>query len=218
MRIKKLLLILLFSTFLPASLVAASSSRDDSAATEEPRSDLDRLAKKEADRRQKLAEKGPVITNLDLDELLGEMKSRKSQVIPVDIDPDAEASDNGENPDTPSRNEDEAKAELLEDMRYDLEDSRRRVETLSNSYMVLELRLNNIRNMLFQESDPLRLQMLQKEADQVTENLMEVRAQEAEARRELESLKREALKAGLLPGEINSIVGNLPATSSSGTI
>ncbi len=181
-------------------------------------SELAALAEKEVTRRQALQEKGPVITDIELSSLLGAMKSQEAPAAVPEIMPDKPegSADSGKN-ELDTLVQDEAEA-LLDEIRNDLRTARQSVETASNSYMVMELRINNLRNRLYQEADPARQQMLQKELDQAVTDISEVRAAEAEARRHLDLLRVEARQAGLLPGEIDDIVGTVPVTRSSATI
>ena len=146
------------------------------------------------------------------------MKSRPapakvSEVAPGEDEGSAAAGEN--EPETSAQDEKEA---YLDEVRDALMTARQNVETASNSYMVLELRINNIRNRLYQEADPSRQQMLQKELNQSVTDISSVREVEAESRRQLDLLKIEARRAGLLPGEIDDIVGTIPVTRSSATI
>ncbi len=181
-------------------------------------SELAAMAKKEALRREALPEKGAVITNIELLQLLGDMRSSQapaaSSVVALDNPEGTDASGDGELPDS-AKDEKEA---LLDEMRDALRKARQSVETASNSYMVLELRINYLRNHLYQEADPQRQQMLQQELNQATIEIGEVRKSEEEARAQLDQVRKEAQLAGLLPGEIRDIVGTVPVTRSSATI
>lgn len=213
MKIKIAVLVFVFS----AGMAFGQSSSGDEAEKKGSESELASLAKKEAERRQALPEQGVVITNVELSELIGYMRSSKapaSNITPVDPD----GNDNGEADGTPPNTAAEEKDALLEELRDELRDARQNVESASNSYMVLELRINYLRNRLYQEADPQQQQMLQRELNLATTDISEVRAEEAEARQELDQIKKEAQSAGMLPGEIRSIVGTIPVTRSSATI
>lgn len=178
-------------------------------------SELASLAKKEAARREALDVKGPVITNIDLTRLLGNMKSQQEPSVISEIKPDEEgAPEEG----IQAADDTEAREEMLDQLRDDLRSARQQVETLSNGYMVLELRINYLRNRLYQEADPFRLQALEKELSQSTADISTLRSEEAAARSDLERLMNEARAAGMLPGEINDIVGKIPVTQSTSTI
>jgi len=180
-------------------------------------SDLASLARKEAARRESLAVKGPVITNIELTRMVGAMRSSAEASI-KEVEPGEE----GDSPSAglggvPETGLDEKEARL-DEFRNTLAEARQEVETLSNSYMVLELRINSLRNRLYQEADPQRQQMLQKELDAATTDIGRIRTEESEARSNLNRLMSEARRAGMLPGEVNEIVGKIPETKSSGTI
>jgi len=180
-------------------------------------SDLASLARKEAARRESLAVKGPVITNIELTRMVGAMRSSAEASI-KEVEPGEE----GDSPSAglggvPETGLDEKEARL-DEFTNTLAEARQEVETLSNSYMVLELRINSLRNRLYQEADPQRQQMLQKELDAATTDIGRIRTEESEARSNLNRLMSEARRAGMLPGEVNEIVGKIPETKSSGTI
>ena len=191
---------------------AAVNSKDSA------ESELAALAKKEALRRQALPEQGLVITNIELLQLLGDMRSSKAPAAVSAVTPDTpEVTGTAGNDELPDSANDEKEA-LLDEMRDALREARQSVETASNSFMVLELRINNLRNHLYQEADPQRQQMLQQELNQATIEISEVRESESEARRQLDQVRKEAQLAGLLPGEIRDIVGTVPVTRSTATI
>ena len=215
MKIKIAALVFVFS----AGMASGHYSPGDDASREGQESELATLARKEAERREALAEKGVVITNAELFTLVGDMRSSHdktsvSAILPED-DEGAEAPGSGVEPPASAADEKEA---MLDQLREDLRTARQSVETFSNAYMVLELRINSLRNRLYQEADPQRQQMLQQGLDEATSDIAEIRAAEADARRELDQLRSEAQKAGMLPGEIRDIVGTVPVTMTSSTI
>jgi len=176
------------------------------------------LAKKEKARREMLPQKGPVITNIELTRIIGPMAGANAKSIISEVGPDdAAAVENAEN-ESQQTSEQDPRELLMEDLRQELRKARQDVETASNSYMVLELRINYLRNRLYQEADPHRQQMLQKEMAQASADISAARDEEAEARARLAMLMTEARRAGMLPGEISSVVGDIPVTRSSGTI
>ena len=189
---------------------AGSGSKGDSV--------LAALAKQEAARREMLPKKGPVITNIELTRIIGPMAGANAKSIISEVDPDdVRAVENSEN-ESQQTSEQDARELLMEDLRQELMEARQQVETASNSYMVLELRINYLRNRLYQEADPHRQQMLQKEMAQASAEISNARDEEAEARARLAMLLTEARRAGMLPGEISKVVGEVPVTRSSGTI
>lgn len=202
-----------------AGMALGHNSPGDDSSKEGQESELAALARKEAERRESLAEKGVVITNLELSRLVGDMRSGQGAATVSAVSPDdaegGDASESGEEPPASAVDEKEA---LLEQLREDLRTARQSVETASNSYMVLELRINSLRNRLYQEADPQRQQMLQQALNEAATEIAEVRAAEAAARQELDQLRSEAQKAGMLPGEIRDIVGTVPVTRTSSTI
>jgi hypothetical protein len=215
MKIKIAVLVFVFS----AGMAFGYSPPLDDPSEEGQESDLAALARKEAERRESLSEKGVVITNVELSSLVGDMRSGQAEATVSPVTPDdgeeSNASGSGAEPPAPVTDEKEA---MLEQLREDLRAARQSVETASNSYMVLELRINSLRNRLYQEADPQRQQMLQQALDEATTDIAEVRSAEADARQALDQLRTEAQKAGMLPGEIRDIIGTVPVTRTSSTI
>ena len=211
MNIRISFLILVFSLGLAIGSVPVAEESPEQGS----QSELASLAKKEAARREALEVKGPVITNLDLTKLLGNMKSRQEPAVISEIKPVEDGASEAGIQDTEDA---DAREEMLDQLKDDLRAARQQVETLSNGYMVLELRINYLRNRLYQEADPFRLQALEKELNQSTTDINMLRSEEAAARSDLERLMNEARAAGMLPGEINDIVGKIPVTQSTSTI
>jgi len=210
-------LFLLVVTFLSVPAWSQGHTGEAGAEASEAPS-LAELAEQEAERRNRLAEKGPVITNIDLARIVGEMRASDASATIAEVEPDRgpdESPAGGENPEPSEPDEQEL---LMDEIRQDLLEARQEVVTASNSYMVLELRINNLRNQLYQEADPQRQQLLQKELAISTDEIREARSVEADARRQLDEMMSEALRAGMLPGEIREVVGEIPVTRSSATI
>lgn len=194
-----------------------SSRGQDLDPPKDQESDLALLARKEAERRDKLDRKGPLITNIELVRIVGRMKSGDSSPSISELD-ENEAREENSSEEASEVSESEEEEDRFAEFRSALREARQKVETESNSYMVLELRINHLRNLLFQEADPRRLELLERELARATEEIAAVRKAEEEARHQLDILIEEARRAGMLPGEIRETIGEIPVTRSTATI
>lgn len=213
----KSVLISMVLALLPVPVWGQENTGGTGEAASEPPS-LAELAEREEERRSGLTEAGPVITNIDLARIVGDMRASDAPATVSEVDPEQPSEDSDVTGDDPGPAEPDEDELLMDEIREALLAARQEVVTASNSYMVLELRINNLRNQLYQEADPQRQQMLQRELAIATDEIREARATEAEARRNLDQMMSEALKAGMLPGELREIVGQVPVTRSSATI
>jgi hypothetical protein len=87
-------------------------------------------------------------------------------------------------------------------------------KTAVNSRMVLELRINNLQNAYYRETDGARRTFWETELAKAAEELELARESEQTARNALRDLETEAKNAGLLPGQIRKMVGELPEAKS----
>lgn len=102
----------------------------------------------------------------------------------------------------------------LDFWRQAFQEARSRLETAVNRVMVLELRMNNAQNAYLQESDGSTREYLQSQLAETYEELVQAREDEKTARTQVEELQRQALKAGLTPGQVRKFTGDLPESSS----
>jgi len=88
------------------------------------------------------------------------------------------------------------------------------VKNAVNSRMVLELRINNLMNAYYRETDGVRRGFWESEMNKAAAELDEIRKTEQVARDALRELESKAKLEGLLPGQIRKLVGDLPEAKS----
>lgn len=150
-----------------------------------------------------------VITNSDLKHLTANV-STGGRTEPVNASPDHPANAPGEEsgPSDPTLS-----AEELQELKADFDDARAELKMAVNEGLVLQLRMNQVRNAYLNRSDGAmqqRLQALMAETDQRIEGNRQ--AQEA-AREAVKKLQEKARKAGLTSREIEELTGKLPEAS-----
>ena len=88
------------------------------------------------------------------------------------------------------------------------------LETAVNKRMVLELRMNNLRNTYLNTSDGATREKIQQDLAQTYQELGQAREDEKAAREAIRELERQATRVGLKPGQIRDMVGELPEAKS----
>ena len=88
------------------------------------------------------------------------------------------------------------------------------LETAVNKRMVLELRMNNLRNTYLNTSDGTTREKIQQDLAQTYQELGQAREDEKAARDAIRELERQATRVGLKPGQIRDMVGELPEAKS----
>ncbi len=193
------IIVILFLS-LPSFLLAQES---------EPKKEpsLVELAQKEREKRQAATEPVRLITNADLRDMRGARvvttkSSRSSRGRRQAVTESPEGSEGTETDELdPSTLEywEPAFREAVENLKY-----------AANASLVMELRINNVRNAYFVEEDGVRRQAIHAEIAKSVEQLIQSREEEKEAREAVAELRRDAAKAGLAPGEIRELTGKLP--------
>ncbi len=159
------------------------------------------LAKKEKERREQLKDKERVITNKDA------AKFKSSGVMTPSAQPEAAAPKPAPDKATAVK---PAKADSDEPTdfqgrpesfwRQTLADARAKVRDLGNEANVLILRLNDLQNRFYRESDGFRQQEIQREMNKTIYEQDQNKEKLATAKSQLEDLLGEARKSGALPG------------------
>ncbi len=171
------------------------------------------LAKRERDRRTHSDESVPVLRNEDLSRL----KSARvvtSQAPRGKPGPGQEASEEVAEPAT--LGEEAAAAEVL-DLDYwraAFDEAKLGLQNAINRRMVLELRMNNLRNAYLQTADGSTRERIESELNQTYLEIGQAREDEKAALQVVQELDRQASKAGLTPGQIRDLVGELPESKS----
>ncbi|PYV15412.1 MAG: hypothetical protein DMG07_09825 [Acidobacteria bacterium] len=163
------------------------------------------LAKKEKERREKLNSETKVITSLDADKYKsGAVTTGTPAPSPAGEKPAAEktgaakapAEGAKSNPDEPT--DFQGRPESF--WRQALGDTRARVKELENEANVLVLRLNDLQNQFYRESDGYKQQSLQRETNKSFYEQDQNKVNLAKARAALDDLEKEGRKSGALPG------------------
>jgi hypothetical protein len=167
------------------------------------------LAKKEKERREKLQAQDKVITNDDT----GKYKS--GAVTTVSLPPGAEKPANdkaGDQADSPAASAGQKTQTVDPDEPVDFEgrpesywrqtfaDARKKVKDLENEANVLTLRIADLQNQFYRESDGFRQQQIQREIQKSFYEQDLNKTNLAKSKDQLQELEKEARKSGALPG------------------
>ncbi|MFQ5928751.1 MAG: hypothetical protein ACE5MK_03565 [Acidobacteriota bacterium] len=191
-----MVLILLVLFFVPTWAMAQESKETK----KEP--SLAELARRERERRANIKKEVPVITNATLKKLKGLVSVSGAPAAPSEGETEAEAETETEPEETAEKDLGTWKAEF--------DEARMNLKNAVNRSMVLQLKINDLRNAYFREDDGTTQARIQQ---QLQETLQEIESnkQEVQAAREaLQKLENEARKEGLPPGTIRELVGELP--------
>lgn len=93
-------------------------------------------------------------------------------------------------------------------------EARTALQTAVNQRMVLELRMNNLRNAFLQQADGTTRQHIEGEMAKTLREIEQARQNEEAARQAVSDLERQAARAGVPPGRIRELVGELPESKS----
>jgi len=172
------------------------------------------LAKQERDRRAHSDESAPVLRNEDL----GRLKSARvvtSQAPrgakPV---PDQETSEEVTEPASAADEAAAAEALDLDYWRAAFDEAKVGLQDAISRRMVLELRMNNLRNAYLQTADGTTRERIESELNQTYLEVGQAREDEKASMQVVQELERQASKAGLTPGQIRDLVGQLPESKS----
>lgn len=193
---------------------AKPTQPEDAVQRDNSRSALVELAKRERERRAALSGAGRVISNADLAEL------RKAHIIISQGSRSGPSAVNEVTEETVKEGaaEDEAAKESAPDLAFwhqAFQEAKTNLANAVNRTMVLELRLNNLRNAFLQTADGTTRERIEAEMAQTFEALTQAREDEKAARQALADLERQAAKAGVPPGVVREMIGNLPESGSS---
>lgn len=196
------------------SVLSALGSRAVWAAQAAPGSEVSLLdlAKKERERREQTGEAVRVISNADLVGL------KHARVIVSRPRGTAASVANQVTEAEAPQDEEEAVAEEATDLEFwrnAFQEARTNLANAVNRAMVLELRMNNLRNAFLQTSDGVTRERIEAEMAKTFQDLAQAREDEKAARQALSDLERQAARAGVQPGTIRELVGELPESGSS---
>jgi hypothetical protein len=197
----------------PPSQKEQTEKTEKTKETEKTTPSLVDLARQERERRAQNQQPVRVISNKDLRSLGGGRVSTGVPPKPPAKSSEAEATSEGE-----SGAQEEAPAEggpeSVQFWQSAFQEAKGSLETAVNQRMVLELRMNNLRNAYLNTDDGTTREKIQGELAQTYQALGQAREDESAARQAIDQLQRQASRAGLTPGQIRELVGELPDSKS----
>lgn len=193
--------VLVLVWLLPTGLFAQSAQETPS---------LAELAKREQERRAQQETEVRVITNADLKQF------RSARVVTTATQPTKSQTDAVQevDPDQAAADEKDEAAKVLAEWRQRFQEARGRLEMAVNQVLVLQLKMNELRNGYLSEPDGARREQINALIASTFDEVQRQKEEETAARKAILSLQQEALQAGLLAGEVREMTGMLPVSSS----
>ncbi len=168
------------------------------------------LSKQARERKAKIQKPARLITNADLKNFQNapvSMSKAAEETKPADETKAAE----GKAPATP---EADAAAKLLAEFKAKFQSAVMDYKNAINKGLVLQLRLNNMTNSFYAQTDDAARVKFGAEIDQTTKEMEANKQEIATAEKAIEDLKVEARAAGIEEGDIVAMVGDLPKPTS----
>ena len=165
---------------------------------EEAEPSLFELANRERERRAGLKEV-PIITNADLKNMRGLISTAQGPAAAASEEDGEDAGEGAGADPSPEENLSDLTAQFAE-ARLDVKNA----ETQSN---VLQLKMNDLRNAYFAETDGATQARLQQELEQNLQDIEASKQQVQQAQQALQQLQQQAAQAGLPPGEVRKLSG-----------
>jgi len=163
------------------------------------------LARQERERRQKITQPVRLITNRDLHRLSHARVTTSRNPSGSTLLPDkVEVVEKSAVAESPTR----------EELAAAFAEARLNYQNAVSNNLVLQLRINNLRNAFATADDGSRNGLIQAQLQEAAQRLGESQEQIDQARQVIADLEVEAAEAGLLPGEIKALVGQLPTAAS----
>lgn len=151
-----------------------------------------------------------VITNKDLKKLDSNVSSSSSARSALKSGPVSEGQEGREAQDQPQPG---VSSDEVEDLRKEFEEARRNLEMAVNEGLVLQLRMNNLRNAWQNRSDGATQERVFALMAETNKQIEENKQAQQEARDEIRQLQRKAASVGLTSKEITKMTGTLPENS-----
>lgn len=172
---------------------------------------LAELAAKERQRRAELQQESRLITNADLNKFKDSNVSGAGSHSPAsgETEPLDETTEETDLEATAVTIE-EAGPEDIEFWQAAFAEARQAITSAVNRDLVLQLRMNNLRNAFFAEDDGNTQGLIQAQLQQTLEHIEKNREQLRKAKVALDSLIHAARNAGVAPGVIREMVGEIP--------
>lgn len=206
---KVLIFLLLFTTGGPAGRQAQPESAQQTA--EKP--SLAELARREKERRSTIEKKKPAITNADLHKFQSARVTLSGGPRPAaSVAPavPSESSSTESSQETSLPQTEAEKPKDMEDWKSAFAEARLNVTTAVNRGLVLQLKMNHLRNAFFTEDDGSTQALIQSQMDETLKELEKNRQEVEEAKKALEKLQQEARRAGVPQRLIDEMTGELP--------
>lgn len=192
-----IVLIAIFLTWIsPFAQTSSDNDRDLS---------LAELAEQEQERRSQIKQDVPLITNKDLATM---QRARVSQARSTGAAKELPSPEEKPSTDETPESLDEAEEEI--DWSQTFSEATLAYRTAVNNHLVLQLRFNNLRNAFFNEDDGTTQSLIQAQMQETTEKLEQNTQAIKESHQRITDLKQAAERAGLTPGEIRELTGELP--------
>lgn len=183
--------------------------------TKKDQPSLAEIARKEKERRKKIDKKVPVIRNADLEKFQGRVTTGARPVAPprdivlpgIPEVPSTEAE---------TKTEPGAAGVTEKDMEFwksAFGEARLNLQNAVNRHLVLQLKMNNLRNAFFREDDGSTQALIQSQLQQTLEQIEAAKLELEQAKTAIERLQTEARRSGLSPRLIGDFTGELPETT-----
>ncbi len=169
---------------------------------EEGEPSLFELASRERERRAGL-KKVPIITNADLKKM-GGLISTAQGPAPATSGEAGEGAGEGEGE---GEGADSSAGEDLSALRAQFTEARLDVKNAMTQSNVLQLKMNDLRNAYFAETDGAAQGRLQQELEQTLQGIEASKQLVQQAQQALQQLQQQAAQAGLPPGEVRELSG-----------
>ena len=170
---------------------------------EEGEPSLFELASRERERRANL-KKVPIITNSDLKKTTGLISTAVAPAPPAS----SEASKGEGASKREGKEADSSAAEDASSLRAMFTEARLDVKDAETQSRVLELKMNNLRNIYYAATNGGEQALLQQELEQTAQDIEDSKQAVQQAQQALQQLQQQAAQAGLPPGEIRELSGN----------
>ncbi len=202
-----LLAILALSTALPAQ--SSSQSSQD----EKQQPSLAELAKAARERKQKAAGGTRVITNSDLKSMRANV-STGTIPTPATSDTEDVSEEAGEGTEGEEALPSAAPGELTEEdlarWREAFGEARENLQNAVSENLVLQLRMNNLRNAYLRQADGSTQERIQAQLEETVQALEQNKQEQENARRAISRLQTDARQSGLTNQQIDELTGQLP--------
>jgi hypothetical protein len=114
---------------------------------------------------------------------------------------------------TAASTEDRLATDEMEQLQQDLDSARTNLQIAVNEGLVLQLRLNNLRNAFMSRSDGSTQERVQAMIAQTFQQFQENTKSQEQIREEIRTLQSKALSMGLSKAEVERMTGRLPEAS-----